>query len=101
MTFTPISCYNNSILFKWGMFPNLIVMQEIPMTVSEMIAALEAVKVEKYVEEVLEDMSEEDLYCNFRLNGDMFNFRETDKTDEYEDKYREDYSIDTCVDNLL
>ena len=82
------------------MFPNLIVMQEIPMTVSEMIAALEAVKVEKYVEEVLEDMSEEDLYCNFRLNGDMFNFRETDKTDEYEDKYREDYSIDTCTDNI-
>ena len=71
------------------------------MTASEMIAALEAVKTEEYVEEVLEDMSEEDLYCNFRLNGDYFDFRETDKTDEYEDKYREDYSIDTCVDNLL
>ena len=56
---------------------------------------------EDYVNEVLEDMSEDDLYCNFRLNGDIFDFRETDKTDEYEDKYREDYSIDTCVDNLL
>ena len=83
------------------MFPDLIVMKEIPMTASEMIAALEAVKVEEYVEEVLEDMSEEDLYCNFRLNGDMFNFRETDKTDEYEDKYRDEYSIDTCVDNVM
>ena len=58
-----------------------------------MIAALEAVKVEEYVEEVLEDMSEEDLYCNFRLNGDIFDFRETDKTDEYEDRYRDEYSI--------
>ena len=63
------------------------------MTASEMIAALKAVKVEEYVEEVLEDMSEEDLYCNFRLNGDLFDFRETDKTDEYEDKYRDEYSI--------
>ncbi len=75
-------------------------MKEIPMTANEMIAALKAVKVEEYVEEVLEDMSEEDLYCNFRLNGDYFDFRETDKTDEYEDKYREDYSIDTCTDNI-
>ena len=79
----------------------LIVMKEILMTASEMIAALEAVKIEEYVEEVLEDMSEEDLYCNFRLNGDMFDFRETDKTDEYEDKYRDEYSIDTCVDNVM
>ena len=63
------------------------------MTANEMIAALEAVKVEEYVEEVLEDMSEDDLYCNFRLNGDIFDFRETDKTDEYEDKYRDEYSI--------
>ena len=75
------------------MFPELIVMKEIPMTANEMIAALKAVKVEEYVEEVLEDMSEEDLYCNFRLNGDYFDFRETDKTDEYEDKYRDEYSI--------
>ena len=46
-----------------------------------MIAALEAAKVEEYVEEVLEDMSEEDLYCNFRMNGeDMFDFRVTDKS---------------------
>ncbi len=58
-----------------------------------MIAALEKAKVEDYVDEVLEDMSEEDLYCNFRLNGDIFDFRETDKTDVYEDKYRDEYSI--------
>jgi uncharacterized protein YpbB len=74
------------------------------MTASEMIAALEAVKkeneLEDYVEEVLEDMSEDDLYCNFRLNGDLFDFRETDKTKEFKD-YREDYSIDTCVDNIV
>ena len=74
------------------------------MTASEMIAALEAVKkeneLEDYVEEVLEDMSEDDLYCNFRLNGDLFDFRETDKTKEFKD-YRGDYSIDTCVDNIV
>ena len=58
-----------------------------------MIAALERAKVEDYVDEVLADMSEEDLYCNFRLNGDIFDFRETDKTDVYEDKYRDEYSI--------
>ena len=58
-----------------------------------MIAALERAKGEDYVDEVLEDMSEEDLYCNFRLNGDIFDFRETDKTDVYEDKYRDEYSI--------
>tara|TARA_Y100000310_G_scaffold228073_1_gene230332 strand:- start:358 stop:573 length:216 start_codon:yes stop_codon:yes gene_type:complete len=63
------------------------------MTAKEMIAALEKAKVEDYVDEVLEDMSEEDLYCNFRLNGDIFDFRETDKTDVYEDKYRDEYSI--------
>ena len=74
-------------------------MKEILMTASEMIAALEAVKVEEYVEEVLEDMSEDDLYCNFRLNGDLFDFRETDKTKEFND-HREDYSIDTCVDQV-
>ena len=82
------------------MFPDLIVMKEILMTASEMIAALEAVKVEEYVEEVLEDMNEDDLYCNFRLNGDLFDFQETDKTKEFKD-YREDYSIDTCVDNVM
>ena len=73
------------------------------MTASEMTPALEAVKkeneLEDYVEEVLEDMSEDDLYCNFRLNGDLFDFRETDKTKEFND-HREDYSIDTCVDNV-
>ena len=70
------------------------------MTANQMIAALEAVKVEEYVEEVLEDMSEDDLYCNFRPNGDLFDFRETDKTKEFND-HREDYSIDTCVDNIV
>ena len=70
------------------------------MTTKEMIAALEAVKTEEYVEEVLEDMSEDDLYCNFRLNGDLFDFRETDKTREFKD-YREEYTIDTCVDNVM
>ena len=49
------------------MFPNLIVMKEIPMTASEMLAAyVKAAKkkeVEDYVNEVLADMSEEDLYC--------------------------------------
>ena len=75
-------------------------MKEILMTAKEMIAALEAVKTEEYVEEVLEDMSEDDLYCNFRLNGDLFDFRETDKTREFKD-YREEYTIDTCVDNVM
>lgn len=69
------------------------------MTAKDMIAALERAKVEDYIDEVLEDMSEDDLYCNFRLNGDWFDFRETDRDSEYKD-YREDYSIDTCVDNL-
>ena len=70
------------------------------MTAKEMIAALEKAKVEDYVNEVLEDMSEEDLYCNFRLNGDLFDFRETDRDSEYKD-YRENYSIDTCVYNVM
>ena len=69
-----------------------------------MIAALEAVKkeneLEDYIEEVLEDMSEEDLYCDYRLNGDFFDFQETDKTKEFKD-YRGDYSINTCVDNIV
>ena len=66
------------------------------MTAKEFVAAIEAARkrkeVEDYVDEVLEDMNEEDLYCNFRLNGDMFDFRETDKDREFKD-YREDYSI--------
>ena len=74
------------------------------MTAKEFVAALEVAKkkkeVEDYVDEVLADMSEEDLYCNFRLNGDLFDFRETDRDSEYKD-YREDYSIDTCVDNVM
>ena len=60
-------------------------MKEIPMTTKEFIAALakarERKKVEDYVEEVLEDMSEEDLYCNFRMNvEDIFDFRVTEKS---------------------
>tara|TARA_Y100001951_G_C11097891_1_gene160349 strand:- start:76 stop:258 length:183 start_codon:yes stop_codon:yes gene_type:complete len=60
-------------------------MKEIPMTTEEFIAALakarERKEVEDYVEEVLEDMSEEDLYCNFRMNGeDIFDFRVTEKS---------------------
>ena len=43
-------------------------MREKPMTKEEFVAAIEARRVEKYVEEVLEDMSGEDLYCNF-LSG--------------------------------
>ena len=74
------------------------------MTANEMIAALVAVKeeieLEDYIEEVLEDMSEEDLYCDYRLNGDFFDFQETDKTKEFKD-YRGDYSINTCVDNIV
>ena len=75
-------------------------MKEKLMTAKDMIAALERAKVEDYIDEVLEDMSEDDLYCNFRLNGDWFDFRKTDRDSEYKD-YREDYSIDTCVDNLI
>ena len=74
------------------------------MTASEMITALDAVKKEKeiedYVDDVLEDMSEDDLYCDFRLNGDLFDFRETDKNKGFED-HRKDYSIDTCIDNVM
>ena len=60
-------------------------MKEIIMTSKEFVAALEVAKkkkeVEDYVDEVLADMSEEDLYCNFRMNGeDMFDFRVTDKS---------------------
>ena len=44
-------------------------MKEIPMTAKDMMAAyVTAAKkkeVEDYVEEVLEGMSDEDLYCNF------------------------------------
>jgi hypothetical protein len=54
------------------------------MTAKEFVAAIEVARkrkeVEDYVDEVLEDMSEDDLYCNFRMNGDMFNFRKTDKS---------------------
>ena len=60
-------------------------MREKPMTAKEFVAAVEAARkrkeVEDYVDEVLVDMSDEDLYCNFRMNGeDMFDFRITDKS---------------------
>ena len=55
------------------------------MTASEMIAALEAVKkeneLEDYVEEVLEDMSEDDLYCNFISSKEMERCTETEEGD--------------------
>jgi hypothetical protein len=47
--------------------------------------------VDKYVEKVLEDMSYDDLYCNFRLNGDVFDFLVTDKSHPFED-HRVHYS---------
>ena len=50
-----------------------------------MIAALEAVKeefeMEDYVEEVLEDMSEDDLYCNFISSKDTERYTETEEGD--------------------
>ena len=55
------------------------------MTASEMIAALVAVKeefeMEDYVEEVLEDMSEDDLYCNFISSKEMERCTETEEGD--------------------
>ena len=60
-------------------------MKEILMTASEMIAALEAVKTEEYVEEVLEDMSEEDLYCNFLTEQGPERGTETEEGDLIED----------------
>ena len=55
------------------------------MTASEMIAALEAVKkeneLEDYVEEVLEDMSEDDLYCNFISSKETERCTETEEGD--------------------
>ena len=55
------------------------------MTANEMIAALVAVKkeieMEDYVEEVLEDMSEEDLYCNFISDKDTERYTETEEGD--------------------
>ena len=57
------------------------------MTAKEMLAAYVKVAkkkvVEDYVNEVLEDMSEEDLYCNF-LSGDTERYTE-DEGDLIED----------------
>ena len=50
-----------------------------------MIAALVAVKeefeMEDYVEEVLEDMSEDDLYCNFISDKVTERYTETEEGD--------------------
>ena len=55
------------------------------MTANEMIAALVAVKkeieMEDFVEEVLEDMSEDDLYCNFISSKEMERCTETEEGD--------------------
>ena len=55
------------------------------MTANQMIAALVVVKkeieMEDYVEEVLEDMSEEDLYCNFISDKDTERYTETEEGD--------------------
>ena len=71
------------------MFPDLIVMKEILMTASEMMAAyVKAAKkkeVEDYVNEVLEDMSEEDLYCNFLTEQGSERNTETEEGDLIED----------------
>ena len=70
-------------------FPILIVMKEILMTASEMLAAyVKAAKkkeVEDYVNEVLEDMSEEDLYCNFLTEQGSERNTETEEGDLIED----------------
>ena len=50
-----------------------------------MIAALERAKVEDYVNEVLEDMSEEDLYCNFLTEQGSERNTETEEGDLIED----------------
>ena len=55
------------------------------MTASEMMAAYvkaaKKKKVEDYVEEVLEDMSEDDLYCNFISSKEMERCTETEEGD--------------------
>ena len=60
-------------------------MQEIPMTAKNMIAALVAVKkeleIEDYVKETVEDMSEDDLYCNFLSGKDTERHTVTEEGD--------------------
>ena len=71
------------------MFPDLIVMKEIPMTASEMLAAYVKVAKKKqvadYVNEVLADMSEEDLYCNFLTEQGPERGTETEEGDLIEE----------------
>ena len=60
-------------------------MQEIAMTAKNMIAALVAVKkeieIEDYVKETVEDMSEEDLYCNFLSGKETERYTVTEEGD--------------------
>ena len=60
-------------------------MQEILMTANEMIAALVAVKeeieMEDFVKETVEDMSEEDLYCNFLSGKETERYTVTEEGD--------------------
>ena len=69
------------------MFPNFnCQLKEIPVTAKDMmtayVAAAKKKEVEDYVEEVLEDMSEDDLYCNFRMSGeDILDFTVNDSGD--------------------
>ena len=55
------------------------------MTANEMIAALVAVKkeieMEDFVEETVEDMSEEDLYCNFLSGKETERYTVTEEGD--------------------
>ena len=55
------------------------------MTANEMIAALVAVKkeieMEDFVEETVEDMSEEDLYCNFLSGKETERYNVTEEGD--------------------
>ena len=55
------------------------------MTANEMIAALVAVKeeieMEDFVEEVLEDMSEDDLYCDFLSGKETERYTVTEEGD--------------------
>ena len=55
------------------------------MTANEMISALVAVKkeieMEDFVEETVEDMSEEDLYCNFLSGKETERYTVTEEGD--------------------
>jgi len=68
----------DSHLFDESLMRNIMTKKEF---VAGILARREEKKIEKYVEGVLEGMSEEDLDCNFRMNGeDIFDFKVTDKS---------------------